>query len=123
MNNLDYSVFEHHEQANTSGSSKNESSQSSPSNADIMNFLKSMNIKITQMDQKLGKLDILEEKVNNMESELVKVWNFVQDSNISNSQTMNKITDKVDNFELVLAQTNSQLSELQNEKKLVYKTL
>ena len=116
-------MFEHQGQTNASESSKMDPSHSIPSNADIMDLLKNMNNKITHMDQKLNKLDVLEEKVNKMESELVKVWNYVQDSNISNSETMNKITDKVDNFELLLAQANSQILQLQNEKVSMNNTL
>jgi hypothetical protein len=43
-----------------------------------MDFLGNMNKK-TQMDQRLSKLDVVEE---NVETEQVKVWNYVQDSNV-----------------------------------------
>ena len=45
----------------------------SPSNMDILKYLKRMDLKMTQMDCKLNKLDSLEQKVSSFDSELKKL--------------------------------------------------
>ena len=86
------------------------------SNADIIKLLENINTKITHMDVRLDSLDKLDQKVSNVENELVKLWNVVHDNNKTLQNSMNKVSDKVDSIEMSLAQAHSQISELKREK-------
>ena len=76
----------------------------SPSNSDILKYLKRMDSKITLMDAKLSKLDSLEQKVSSFDSELKKLWTFVHDQFKENKDALSKVSERIDtlSFHLVL---------------------
>jgi len=87
-----------------------------PTNANIVKLLENITVKLTHVETKLNSLDNLNKKVSNMESDLSKLWNLVQSNSVSQQDSLNKLSDKVDNIELALASAQSSISTLQREK-------
>ena len=72
----------------------------SPSNADILSYLKRIDSKIVNIELKLKKLDTLEEKVNNFDRELKKLWTYVYDGNKDTSEKFNSFEERFSNVEM-----------------------
>ena len=87
----------------------------SPSNADILSYLKRIDSKIVNIELKLQKLDTLEEKVNNFDRELKKLWTYVYDGNKDTSEKFNSFEERFSNVEMSSAQTESHIDHLRSE--------
>ncbi|KAH3809426.1 hypothetical protein DPMN_137795 [Dreissena polymorpha] len=125
---MDNSVFVPSEGEAGNGAEGSTLSQvSQPPYSEIMSFLTSMeqvmNNKFGSINKKLGTLDKLETKVNGVESELCKLWNIVQEKNKIQSEKLNKIAENVSSLEFALAESQSAISQLQQEKSELSETL
>ena len=89
------------------GPSKDIGEGTSPSNSDILTYLR-------QMDKKLNKLDTLEEKVSNFDSELKKLWLFVQTEFKEDKDAM-----RIDTLEFSLGLAQDNITQLTKEKAKV----
>ena len=98
------------------GPSKDNGEGTSPSNSDILTYLR-------QMDKKLNKLDTLEEKVSNFDSELKKLWLFVQSEFKENKDAMSKVTERIDTLEFSLGLAQDNITQLTKEKAKVNDSL
>ena len=78
------------DKANTGESSTLEGSGSvdSPSNSDILRYLKWIDSKMTQMDNKRNKFDTLEQKFSSFDFELKKLLTFVHDQFNDNKEAV-----------------------------------
>ena len=56
--------------------------------------MKRIDSKMTQMDNKLNKLDTLEQKVSSFDFELKKLWTFVHDQFNDNKDAVSKISER-----------------------------
>ena len=88
------------------------SGSSEPSITDVMELLKGMDRKITLVDNKLGKLDILEQKVSQFEAEISKIWNCVKESLKSCNETVSKVSGRVQSLESSLGAANEEIQRL-----------
>ena len=124
---LNNSVFESTKDISVSGSSESTvksasvssvegDAAGSPSNMDILKYLKRMDLKMTQMDCKLNKLDSLEQKVSSFDSELKKLWSFVHEQLKSNKDDVSKVSERIDTLEFSLGMAQDQITHLTTEK-------
>jgi len=125
---MDNSVFVPSERETGNGAEGSILSQvSQPLNSEIMSFLRSMNQamnnKFSSITTQLETLNKLETKVNGIESELCKLWNVVQENNKIQSEKLNKIAENVSSLEFALAESQSAISKLQQEKSELSETL
>ena len=67
-----------------------------------MKVLSVINNKSSVVDSKLGKLDILENKVSNFEVEINKIWSFVRDELKTNNVAVFKINEQIESMEFSL---------------------
>ena len=67
-----------------------------------MKVLSVINNKSSVVDSKLGKLDILENKVSNFEVEINKIWSFVRDELKTNNVAVSKINEQIESMEFSL---------------------
>lgn len=95
----------------------------SPSNSDIMNYLKTMDAKINIMDNRLNTLDVLEKKVCEFDTEMKKLWTFVNKNLKSTDEKLTQISDKADNVEFQLDVTRDEVTELREESDKMKKEL
>ena len=93
------------------------------SNSEILSYLKRMDSKITVMDKKLNKLDTLEQKVSSFDTELKKLWVFVQDQFKENKDTLSSISDRMDTLEYSLGLAQDQITQLTTDKNKMNDTL
>ncbi|MEW8547194.1 MAG: hypothetical protein AB2693_27090 [Candidatus Thiodiazotropha sp.] len=105
------------------GTSAGGDSSDSPSNSDILKYLKRMDSKISVMDSKLNKLDLLEQKVSGFDSELKKLWTFVHDQFKDSKDVMSKISDRIDTLEFSLGIAQEQITQLTSDKAKVNDSL
>ena len=75
------------------------------------------------MDKKLNKLDSLEEKVSKFDSELKKLWIFVNEEFKENKDAMSKVTERIDGLEFSLGLAQEQITQMTNDKAKVNDTL
>ena len=125
---LDISVFESSLSSNMSESSDKANGEggntsSSPTNLDILKYLRRIESKMTVMDNKLNKLDSLEQKVSNFDSELKKLWTFVHDQFKDNKDAMLKVSERIDTLEFSLGIAQDQITQLTSDKAKVNDSL
>ena len=85
----------------------------SPSNADIIMYLKKIEGKIENVDLKLKTLDILEKKVDNFENDLKKMWLNIHENKKCTDEKINKLEDRVEVVEYAGSRNDSKLEDLQ----------
>lgn len=107
----------------TGGTSVGGGSGDSPSNSDILKYLKRMDSKISVMDNKLNKLDVLEQKVSSFDSELKKLWTFVHDQFKESKDAMSKVSERIDTLEFSLGIAQKQITQLTSDKAKVNDSL
>ena len=107
----------------TGGTSVGGGSGDSPSNSDILKYLKRMDSKISVMDNKLNKLDVLEQKVSSFDSELKKLWTFVHDQFKDSKDVMSKVSERIDTLEFSLGIAQEQITQLTSDKAKVNDSL
>lgn len=127
---LDISVFESSlssnmsepgDKGNTEGGST--SATNSSTNLEILKHLKRIESKMTVMDNKLNKLDTLEQKVSNFDSDLKKLWTFVHDQFKDNKDAMLKVSERMDTLEFSLGVAQEQITQLTSDKAKVSDSL
>ncbi|XP_060568531.1 uncharacterized protein LOC132727137 [Ruditapes philippinarum] len=67
------------------------------------------------MEKKLDKLDVLEQKVNNFEKEINKVWTNIQDQNKKIEERFMVVEEKAESSDFNLGLTNDKLITMQRE--------
>ena len=117
-NTTDPTMSESTNSVSTEGSACSEGGNmaESPSNLDLLKYLKRMDHKISQMDTKLNKLDVLEQKVGTFESELKKLWTYVHDQLKCSKDDLSKVSDRIDTLEFSLGIAQEQLTQLSTDK-------
>lgn len=90
-----------------------------PTNADIMNCLKSIDTKIDDMDSRLKKLESLEQKVDRFEIEMKKLWTFTYDSDKRTGNRLQQVEDKVESSDFALGVVNDKVVGLEKERNLL----
>lgn len=97
--------------------------ESNPSNADIMQSLVAINNKLTVMDQRshtaIDKLEKLEKKVDNFDSEIKKLWLFVQDNVTKTNDRLSKVEEMVDSTDFSLNNTTDKIVQLQKDNDVL----
>ena len=88
----------------------------SPSNADIMNYLKKMNETISEVKIKVQKIEVLEKKVVSFEKEMSKMWNYVQDNIKEVNTRVGRTEDKIEAIDFSLGFVNDKVVHLEKEK-------
>ena len=78
---------------------------------------------LSYMDKKLNKLDTLEQKVSSFDTELKKLWVFVQDQFKENKDTLSSISDRMDTLEYSLGLAQDQITQLTTDKIKMNDTL
>ena len=109
------------DKANTGASSTLEESGSvdSSSNSDILRYLKWIDSKMTQMDNKRNKLDTLEQKFSSFDFELKKLWTFVHDQFNDNKEAVWKISERIVTLEFSLGIAQEQITQLTTDESKV----
>ena len=93
-------------------SSKNRSEGDSS----VLEYLKKMDLKLTSMDKKLEKLDILEKKVCGFETEMNKMWTFIHESKKESEQGLHSLSEKSDHLEFSLGLAVEKITSLEKDK-------
>lgn len=121
VNNLDDSVFEYGSEQPVQQYKQitmaSNSNRSQTSNDDLMEYMKRLDAKITNMDIKLQSLDTLEKKVSSFDTELKKIWTQIHDINKKNDERVTCIEEKTETMDFVISQTASKLSMLEKQKE------
>jgi hypothetical protein len=86
---------------------------SSPSNADIIMFLKKIEGKIENVELKLKTLDNLEKKVDNFENDLKKMWLNIHENKKCTDDKINKLEERVEVVEFSGSSSDSKIEDLQ----------
>ena len=91
------------------------STRDSPSNADLLSYLKKIDWRIGNMEKRLDKLDSVEKKVCSFEKELNKMWSCFQEQSKQSSERLSVIEEKVESADFNLSLTNDKLVLLEKE--------
>ena len=102
---------------------KTNSSTCSPTDSDIVEYLKRLDQKMIGLDNRLSKLDAVEREVFNLCSELNKLWTFVHETTIANSSKIDENRSKMESLEFTLGSVSDQLTQIQKEKQFMQKDL
>ena len=98
--------------------SENQQCRSNDSNdSEILAYLKRLDNKLTIVDEKLKKLDSLESKVGNFESELKKLWLHVHDTKRLADEKIEFVTERTDNLEFSQSSLEERISKLEKENQ------
>jgi len=100
----------------THSSTMSKPEQGQITNADIMAYLQKLDGKITSVESKMGKLDVLEQKVGAFESEFAKLWTYIKDSSGKTNERVGKVEDKVDCVDFSLGVINDKVINLEKER-------
>jgi len=95
----------------------------SPSNADILNYLKVMATKISAIDKRLESLSILERKVAGFETEMKKLHTIVNDKMKHYNEKSMKVCDRVDNLEMSVGMAGDEITQLRKAQSNIQDTL
>lgn len=116
--NMDNSVFEPSpcNQESPSNSNVSQSTCTHSYSGDVIQYLQRIEQKISSMDTRLKKLDILEVKINNFETEIKQMRTYVYDSINSNKESLSIVSEKVESLEFDLETTKTKINSLSDER-------
>ena len=86
-----------------------------PTNADLMSFLTKLDERITVMDSKLQKLEVVEKKIDSFDSELKKLWLHIDKINKTTSDRLLKTEEKLETTEFAVGVASDQITRLEEE--------
>lgn len=95
----------------------------SPSNADLLTYLKKIDNRIGGMEKRLDKLDDLEKKMGSFEKELNKLWSRVQDQNKKADERLTAVEEKVESADFNQGVANEKLIDLEKENSALKEDL
>jgi predicted nucleic acid-binding Zn-ribbon protein len=88
-----------------------------PTNRDLMDCLKAMSVKLSEMDKKLGTIDVLEKKVSDFEKELRKVWVALDDRAKKTEERVRGLEDRVDSVDMETSLLSSRVVALEKQRE------
>lgn len=86
-----------------------------PSNTDIMNCLCKIESRLDKLDNKMKTLENVEQKIDDFDKELKKLWVYVKDNMATNSENTTKLGEQVDNVELAMGLAQDKIVHLEKE--------
>jgi DNA repair exonuclease SbcCD ATPase subunit len=89
--------------------------RSTQQNDVILSFLKKIDSRLENVEQKLNKLDVLDLKVDKFEKELKSLWCMVQDNAKDACNKISNMEDRVDHIEVSETETVSKIQQLERE--------
>lgn len=87
-----------------------------PSNADLMECLKQINLKLEHVDNRLKTLDVVERKVDKFDIELKKLWTFVHDKNKAADERISKVESMTESAQFSVGLAQDKIARLEKEK-------
>jgi hypothetical protein len=87
-----------------------------PMNSEIVLYLKKIVSKVGDMDEKLKRLEIMEKKVDNVESEMKKLWSYIHDCDKKMEERINKVEDKSESIDFSMGLVNDKVVQLEKER-------
>lgn len=96
--------------------SPNPTSAQSVSCDEIMKILKQIDSRIVAIDKRLSTLDKVEKQVSSFDSELKKLRTLVYDNYKEQHEKTNKLTDELDGLKITMAEAQSEISKLKEDK-------
>lgn len=87
-----------------------------PSNADLMECLRQINLKLEHVDNRLKTLEVLEKKVDSFDLELKKLWTFVHDKNKASDERILKVESITDSAQFSIGLAQDKIAKLEKEK-------
>lgn len=102
-------------QVNKCSNNEDPDTRLAPSNADLMKYLKKIDDRLLNMEKRLGKLEILEKKVDNFEREMSRLWTQIQEQNKKSNERLSVVEDRVESADFNLGLTNEKVISLEKE--------
>ena len=96
---------------------------SNTTNSDILQYLKNIDTKISTMNDKLAKLDVMEKDISKLGAEMNKIWNYVYDNTNKVTSKLSETQSKVEYLEFAVGVSNDKLTQLQKEKETMHSDL
>lgn len=94
-----------------------------PSNADLMKYLKKIDIKLGDMESKLKTLDTLEKKVDKFDAEFKKLWTVVHDKDKATAERISKVESLTDSTQFSVGLANDKIAQLEKQKSTMKEEL
>ena len=88
-----------------------------PTNADLLSCLRDISSRLDNVDKKLQKLDLLEEKVVSFEKDMKKLWAEVHENRKKVDERIGQIEERVESSDYSLGIINEKVTELEKGKK------
>ncbi|XP_052820392.1 uncharacterized protein LOC128246240 [Mya arenaria] len=117
--NGDSSVFvsEETEGEVVGGAAKMAEGGRQPTNKDLMDCMKAMNSKLSEMEKKLGTIEVLERKVTDFEKELRKVWVALEDRAKRTDERVMRLEDRVESVDMGTGLLSSRVAALEKQRE------
>lgn len=87
------------------------------SSIDIMSCLSKIESRLTQVDNKMKTLEKVEQKIDDFDRDLKKLWVFVKDNMAASNEKTSKLESQVENVELSVGFAHDKLLSLEKENK------
>jgi DNA repair exonuclease SbcCD ATPase subunit len=81
-----------------------------------MRCLKGLEAKVTDIDKRIGKLEMLDSRIDKFEEEIKKVWLHVSEQNKKISERLNSVEEKADATDFSLGLLNDKVLHLEGER-------
>ena len=85
----------------------------------VLSYLKRLDSKLMSMDNKLKKLDSLEDRVCKFDTEVRKMWSFIHETLKQSDKKVHSLGERKDNVEFSLGLVREKMSNLEQENKRV----
>ena len=96
---------------------------SNTTNSDILQYLKNIDTKISTMNDKLAKLDVMEKDISKLGTEMTKMWTYVYDNTNTVASKLSETQSKVESLEFAVGISNDKLTQMQKEKDTMHSDL
>lgn len=94
-------------------------SESEPTNRDIMNYLLTLGKRLGTVEERLQSLKVVEEKVEGFDKELKKLWTAIMDRDKAVNDRVTKIEERNESIDFNLGMVNSKVVDLEKKNEML----